>query len=161
MTDRYPEPSDANNYFVDHIDLLRSSFKHWTDRNLAPSHLLGAAAAEWIYRNEAVVVSHNGTANPVFTYGNLAAQSLFEMDWQQFTQLPSRQSAEPDRREERSLLLQQVAERGFVDGYSGIRISATGKRFVIADVTVWNLIDASGHYCGQAATYSDCRPLSG
>ena len=47
--------------------------------------------------------------------------------------------------------LRQVAERGYVDDYEGIRISKSGKRFPIADVTVWQLIDVDGTIRGQAA----------
>jgi hypothetical protein len=40
-----------------------------------------------------------------------------------------------------------------VDNYSGIRISASGRRFRIENATVWNLADAGGRIHGQAATF--------
>jgi len=40
-----------------------------------------------------------------------------------------------------------------VDGYSGMRIAKSGKRFMITDATVWNLIDERGLPQGQAAVF--------
>jgi len=48
---------------------------------------------------------------------------------------------------------------GPVDDYSGIRISQSGRRFRIEQAIVWNLIDAAGHLCGQAATFDTWTPL--
>ena len=53
---------------------------------------------------------------------------------------PSRLTAEAPNREERARLLAAVTTRGFIDDYSGIRISNTGRRFRIAQATVWNLL---------------------
>jgi len=55
---------------------------------------------------------------------------------------------------ERARLLQAVTSQGFCEGYSGVRISKTGQRFLIQDVTVWNVTDNQGQYYGQAAIYS-------
>ncbi len=67
--------------------------------------------------------------------------------------MPSRLSTEPMLREERQTLLDRVARAGFIDDYSGIRISATGRRFRIEQATVWTLIDEQGAVHGQAATF--------
>jgi hypothetical protein len=48
----------------------------------------------------------------------------------------------------------------FIDDYSGVRVSSTGRRFLIERATVWNLVDARGAYRGQAAAFSDWTPLS-
>jgi len=50
-------------------------------------------------------------------------------------------------------LLAQVTEHGFIDDYSGIRISKSGRRFRIGRATVWNLVTERGEPCGQAATF--------
>jgi len=47
-----------------------------------------------------------------------------------------------------------VRENGFIDDYSGIRISSTGRRFHIRQAIVWNVLDEDGRYAGQAATFS-------
>jgi hypothetical protein len=100
------------------------------------------------------IVAHGTEEDPVFFYGNKLALQLFEMDFAAFTRLPSRLSAEPLAREERARLLARVTEFGFVDDYSGMRISGRNKRFMITQATVWNLIDETGIYCGQAAAFT-------
>lgn len=75
------------------------------------------------------------------------------MSWEQFTILPSRHSAEPASREERARLLAQVSNHGYIDNYAGVRISSSGRRFLIEDAVVWNLIDDRGSYHGQAAVF--------
>lgn len=149
-----PEPSAANGYLVDHISLLRRSYRQLLHRDLLATDLEAAAAAQAIYTAPFVVVSHDTAADPIFNYANQTALNLFEMTWAEFTALPSRQSAEPPNREERDRLLATVTRQGYIDNYSGIRISKTGKRFWIQDVTVWNLSDRDGTYQGQAACYS-------
>ncbi len=74
--------------------------------------------------------------------------------WEIFTRTHSRLTAEPISREERARLLEEVTRKGFIDNYKGIRISRTGRRFLIEQALVWNLIDTKNRYCGQAATFS-------
>lgn len=69
--------------------------------------------------------------------------------------MPSRLSAEPIDREARALMLQQAAAKGYIDNYQGVRISSTGKRFLVEKAVVWNLQDNSGNKCGQAATFAN------
>ena len=57
-----------------------------------------------------------------------------------------------DRRE-RARLLDAVRTQGLIDDYTGIRISASGRRFRIDRATVWNLVDQDGRYRGQAACF--------
>jgi len=90
----------------------------------------------------------------VLNYGNAAALALWEMSWDEFTRTPSRLTAEAPNREERMRLLAAVTERGFIDDYSGVRISKTDRRFRIVQATVWNLLDERGIYAGQAAMFS-------
>ncbi|WP_226383485.1 MEKHLA domain-containing protein [Burkholderia mayonis] len=67
----------------------------------------------------------------------------------------SRLSAEHPNREACARLLESVRMRGFATGYRGLRISKSGRRFWIEDVTVWNLIDHEGTYRGRP------RPIAG
>ena len=99
------------------------------------------------------LVSHGTQADPIFRYANPAALTLWEMDWDRFTQTPSRQSAQDDPaiQNDRSAYLAQAAARGFVSDYQGIRISATGRRFRIAETTLWTVTDTAGLCHGQAA----------
>ena len=70
--------------------------------------------------------------------------------------MPSRESVEPAELaalEEREEMLKKVARKGFIENFRGIRISSTGKRFLIEDVIVWNVIGIDSQHCAQAATY--------
>ena len=62
-------------------------------------------------------------------------------------------------RDERRRLLDEVGRHGFIENYSGIRISKTGRRFRINHATVFNLLDPAGQYVGQAATFEDWTPV--
>ena len=113
-----------------------------------------AQLAERIFHAPFVLVSHGIESDPVLNYGNEAALTLWEMTWAEFTQTPSRLSAEVPNREERGRLLATVTAQGFIDNYTGIRISKTGRRFRITQATVWNLLDERQHYRGQAAMFA-------
>jgi hypothetical protein len=63
-------------------------------------------------------------------------------------------------RDERRRLLDEVGRHGFIENYSGIRISQHGRRFRIERATVFNLLDRRGEYVGQAATFADWQPVS-
>jgi MEKHLA domain len=101
-----------------------------------------------------VVVSHGTESDPILNYGNLISLDLWEMSWGDLIRTPSRLTAEPMNRQEREQMLDRVGKQGFIDNYCGIRISKTGRRFAIASATVWNLTNAQGIACGQAATFS-------
>ncbi|MCO4756780.1 MAG: MEKHLA domain-containing protein [Oceanospirillaceae bacterium] len=115
--------------------------------------------AQALYEAPYVVLAHDGAADPCFTYANLAAQRLWELEWDEFIGMPSRYSAEPDLREVRAAMLERVQRDGYIDDYRGIRISKTGRRFELGKTIVWNLQVPTGDYCGQAATFSEWTPL--
>ena len=116
--------------------------------------------ADWLYHSApACVVAHNTDADPRFIYANCAAQDCFEYDWGVFTELPSRLSAGPSDRAERQRLLDRVAEHGFITDYRGLRIARSGRRFMIEDGVIWNLVDRDRTLRGQAATFSAWRDV--
>jgi len=157
---RFPEPSPANDYLVEHCSHLQRSFQHWTGRDLVDSALSPAEQAKTLFNAPFALVSADTAADPVYNYGNRTALALFEMTWAELTVMPGRQSAEPVNQEERDRLLAEVAAKGFVEHYDGIRISKNGRRFIIQDVTVWNLLDAAGKHYGQAAMFARWTFLS-
>lgn len=106
-----------------------------------------------------VIVAHGTEPDPIFFYGNALALERFELDFAAFTRLPSRFSAEPLAREAREALLARVREHGFIDDYSGVRVSSTGKRFRIDQAVVWEISDEAGQRRGQAATFDRWMPM--
>ena len=140
---------------IAHSQILARSLKHWTGRDLLPGDFPAAELAGKIFHAPFVLVSHGTEADPVLDYGNAAALALWEMSWDELTRTPSRLTAEAPNRAERVRLLAAVTARGFIDDYSGVRISKTGRRFKISRATVWNLISENGQPCGQAAMFGE------
>ncbi len=112
------------------------------------------AMAQALYDAPVVIVSHGTEPDPIFWFANRTAQRLWEIPWDRFTHLPSRLSAEADERATREALLRRAEEHGYIDDYRGVRISASGRRFRIEDVVLWNLTDDRGLRIGQAATFA-------
>ena len=150
MNDPWQTPS-----VIAQTQLIARSLKHWTGRDLLAGNFSSSEFAEKIFHAPFVLVSHGTETDPVLNYGNQAALNLWEMSWPELTSTPSRLTAEAPNREERARLLAAVTARGFIDDYSGIRISKTGRRFRIAQATVWNLLDENQKYAGQAAMFSN------
>ena len=143
-----------NPFVIAQTQMIARSLKKWTDRDLLAENLSPAELAEKVFHAPFVLVAHGTEEDPVLNYGNQSALALWEMSWSEFTRTPSRLTAEAPNREERVRLLAAVTANGFIDDYSGIRISKTGRRFRIAQATVWNLLDERGIYAGQAAMFS-------
>ena len=134
--------------------LIERSLDHWTGRALLPGLFNPLGLAKNVFEAPFVLVSHGTEADPILNYGNAAALQLWEMSWEELTRTPSRLTAEAPNREARARLLAAVTANGFIDDYSGVRISKNGRRFRIAQATVWNLLDERGNYAGQAAMFA-------
>lgn len=145
---------------MQHTELLLTSFERVVGQPLLPDLAQTAEGrSQQLFEVPFVVVSHGVEADPIFNYGNQRALNLWETHWEAMIQMPSRLTAEPMNREERSHILSETARQGYVTGYSGVRISTTGRRFRILDVTIWDVMDADGVKQGQAATYNQIERL--
>jgi len=134
--------------------IIARSLKHFTGRDLLPGSFSPEEFTEKVFHAPFVLVAHGTEADPILNYGNATALALWEMSWAELTRTPSRLTAEAPNREERARLLAAVTARGFIDDYSGVRISKNGRRFRISRATVWNLLSENGSPCGQAAMFS-------
>jgi hypothetical protein len=151
-------PIWKTDFVVAQTACLARSLKHWTGRDLMPEMPdcgTPAELAEKVFCAPFVLVSHGTEADPILNYGNAAALARWEMSWEELTRTPSRLTAEAPNREERARLLEAVSRRGFIDDYSGVRISKSGCRFHISRATVWNLISEEGAPLGQAAMFNE------
>lgn len=140
---------------IGHTECLARSLRHWTGRDLMPGIADPRELSRRVFEAPFVLVSHGTEADPILNYGNRSALTLWDVSWDELTRMPSRLTAEAPNREERARLLERVTSHGFIDNYSGIRISRTGRRFRIAKATVWNLLSPDGCASGQAAMFSD------
>lgn len=134
--------------------LLVDSYARWTNQALVDPALADEQAVRWLYEEAPFgLLAHNSQTDPLFIYGNLAAQRCFEYSWDELLQLPSRKSAPPQQVEDRRQFLEQVSQQGFATGYRGLRISKSARSFWINDGTVWQLVDQAGVRHGQAALF--------
>jgi hypothetical protein len=145
---------------VQWTQLLLASYRRWIGKELIERHGSREADARALFESPLVVVSHGTEADPILNYGNRTALNLWEMTWDELTKTPSRLTAEPMNRAEREGMLEQARIRGFIDTYRGVRISASGRRFLVENALIWNVVDGGHRPLGQAATFSRWTWLS-
>lgn len=141
-------------------ELLANSYAQLLRQPLVPQGMPVPEATKWLYeRAPFAVLAHNTDPDPLFIYGNKAAQRRFEYGWDEITRLPSRLSAEPQNREARQQFLARVQQIGYEAGYRGVRITKSGRRFVIEEATLWQLLDTDGKVHGQAVVIPRTRDI--
>lgn len=134
--------------------LLADSYARWLGQPLVDPALTDEQAARWLYAEAPFgLLAHDTRTDPLFIYGNIAAQRCFEYSWDELLLLPSRLSARPQQVEDRKQFLEQVGKQGFATGYRGLRVSKSARSFWINDGTVWQLVDQTGALRGQAALF--------
>lgn len=138
---------------------LLDSYRHWIGHELFERVGEPDYQAHALFQSPIVVVSHGLEDDPMLNYGNQTALELWEVTWEQLVKTPSRLTAEPVNRAEREWMLEQVRTRGYLDTYRGVRISSTGRRFLVDNAIVWNVLDEQGQRLGQAATFSQWTEL--
>jgi len=143
----------ADPKIVQWCQYLLDSYAYWVKHELIERAGTPPEQAERLFNSAFVVASHGAEDDPVLNYGNRAALDLWVMNWQQFTQTPSRLTAEPAKQEERAHMLEQVKKQGYIADYSGIRISSTGQRFLADSILIWNIHEPNGTVIGQGATF--------
>ena len=159
MTDTANTPW-ASDDWVSWSRLLLDSYARYVGRELIPRSDPFEDSRR-LFSSPFIVVAHGTQSDPLLNYGNDAALRLWQMALSEFIGTPSRKTAEPVHRDERAQLLKRTKEHGYIDDYSGIRISSTGERFRIHRATVWNVVDQEQNYVGQAATFSEWTMLTG
>jgi len=145
---------------VEWSQLLLDSYCYWIEKDLIERTSNANQQARMLFEASFVVVSHGVEPDPILNYGNQIALDLWELSWNQFIKTPSRLTAEPDDRAERKRMLTQARVKGYFDGYRGVRISSTGRRFLVEQALIWNVIDSAGSPIGQAATFSQWSNVS-
>jgi hypothetical protein len=136
-------------------ELLLNSYEKLLKQPLMERRGTEEEQAKTLFFAPFVVVSHGREDDPIFNYANQKALDLWETTWEDFTQMPSRLSAEAVYREERKQFLEQAASQDFAELFKFIRITSRGRRFLIDRAIVWNVFDTDGQYYGQAAHYTD------
>lgn len=133
--------------------LLRS-YRHW-----AGEELLGRASDDDAVRARALfdapfaVLAHDTRPDPLCVYANAAALAAFELPLADAPAFATSRTVAPTAREERRAALERAAAAGLLRGYSGVRVSTTGRRFEIRDGRIWTVLDDDGRRVGQAAAF--------
>ena len=112
-------------------------------------------ASQLLFRADTVVLAHDGSSDPALIYANAAALRLWERRWAEMIGMPSRLTAEPRERADRARMLASARQQHANEGYSGVRISQSGRRFQIHNARLWTLWGPGDQPCGQAAAFSD------
>ncbi len=160
-------PAEENQFYCEHIAMVVRSYYQLTGKQIGVGMLrhqgldlaADSAFAQSLFNAPFALISHGTEAEPRFNYANKTAMKLFNMTWDEITNLQSRYSAEQPSRVERMQLLNEVKAKGYIENYSGVRIAQGGRRFCIEQACVWNLTDNDGHHRGQAAMFSDWHYL--
>ena len=143
---------------VKHVQRLLNSLEKLTGENII-KRTTPKEDLKKIERGEFVLVSHNTAEDPILNYGNPFALKLWELNWEEFTKTPSRNTTEHDLREKRQKMLKITEKQGYFDQYEGIRVSASGKRFKIKNAIIWNVLNESNFKIGQAAFFNEIQYL--
>lgn len=131
--------------------LLRS-YRKWAGEDLIPlASDDDAARAQALFVAPIAVLAHDRQPDPLCIYANAAALAAFELTLAEAPAYATSRTVEPAAREERRGALDRADEVGLVRGYSGVRVSTSGRRFRIHDGRIWTVLDDDGHRVGQAA----------
>lgn len=147
-------PCEANQFHQTHVALLFDSYARLLKRPLMEVYETADLGRQAFFADFALL-SHNTQSDPIFNYANKTALDLFELSWADLISMPSRLSAEAGKQEERDKAMLKVTNNGYIEDYSGVRISKSGKRFLMRGAVVWNVIDRQGQYRGQAACFKE------
>ena len=107
-----------------------------------------------LFSSDVAVLAHDNSRDPLLIYANATALRLWERPWEDMIGMPSRYTAEAEARSQRDSALQQAKQGDAFEGYSGVRVSRTGQRFMISNARIWTLWDETGRHFGQAAAFS-------
>ncbi len=138
---------------LEQAKLICNNYARLFDRKLVENTQGDETLVEKLWHAPFVLLSHGKEQEPIFNFANQCATTLFEFPIAELLSLPSKLSAEPVEQQKREQLLKQVSEYGYIDNYSGVRISSTGRRFRIDNAIIWDLFDEQGQYQGQAAMF--------
>jgi PAS domain-containing protein len=134
--------------------LLRS-YRTWAGEELIelPAADDDEARARALFDAPIAVLAHDRRADPLCVYANAAALAAFALPLADAPSFPTSRTVEPAAREDRRAALAQAEEVGLLSGYSGVRVSTTGRLFRIHDGRIWTVLDDDGRRVGQAAAF--------
>ena len=106
------------------------------------------------------VLAHDFSKDPYLNYANRQALSLWGISWEQMIKMPSKLTAPQEERSKREAILNYADKKHAIKGYTGIRISSKGQKFIIKDARIWTIWNDEERPCGQAATFNRWEKIS-
>lgn len=146
--------------FITRACEILDSYRRLLRRNLIEHSGDAAEDTRRLFDLPLAVLAHDTAPQPLLDWANRAAALAFDATPESLLGHPSAATAPADAVADRRALFDVLARQAFVTGYSGVRISLTGRRFVIDDVTVLEVTDAAGRPAGHAAVIGATRPVS-
>ncbi|ANV84508.1 MEKHLA domain-containing protein [Picosynechococcus sp. PCC 7003] len=136
--------------------LILTNYRRWFGEHLIRVDGDRLEQAKILFESPFVVFSHGTEADPIYNYGSRLGLELWERTWEELTQMPSRQSAaaEEQAQQERYAALVDSRNYGCKRDFSAVRVTKSGRPVRIENVKLYDLLDASGEYRGQAAVFS-------
>ena len=148
----------ADPRFTTRAQEILDSYRRLLGRDLVERSGDEAEDARRLFDLHVAVLAHDTSPQPLLDWANQVAASAFDATPEALMGLPSSRTAPADAVADRGKLFETLAPRGFITGYSGVRVSLAGRRFIIDDVTVFALADAAGRPAGHAAVIGATRP---
>jgi hypothetical protein len=100
------------------------------------------------------VLSHSIQEDPIYNYFNAGSLLAFQFPTEEAAYIPSRYSAPGgEARTDRSALVQDSIDRGWLVFPKALRQTYAGEQFWITDIILWNVYDDDGNRVGQTAIY--------
>ena len=153
-------PSEANSYHNAFVTEVVASLARVADRDLIQEYGLNRSdLGREVFFGNFALLCHRGDVQPLLIYGNQFVLNLWECNWEELIKTHSSATAPADDIASRKELLQKVERDNFVAGYSGRRVSFTGRLFLIQDVTVWRMLDKNSVPFGAAAFFPRYQSL--
>ena len=147
-------PGEDNDFHNEFVARVGRSFGRVTGRDFfADTGIDPKNAGRGAWAGSFALLTHRGDEKAMLNYANPFAMRLWECGWDALVSSPSSATAPAQDSEARDVLLDKVARDNFVSGYSGRRVSFTGRLFLIQDVTVWRLLDESSASFGVGAFF--------
>lgn len=145
--------------FVVRAAEILDSFRRHLGRDLVERSGNPAEDARRLFDAPFAVLAHDTSPTPRLDWANLAAARAFDATPESLLGRPSADTAPADAVADRRALFDVLSRQGVVTGYSGIRISLTGRRFRIEGVSIFELIDEDGRSLGHAAVIERTRAV--
>jgi len=145
-------------HFVTRATVILDTHRRLLGRELILRSGDAAEDARRLFDLPQAVLAHDTAPRPLLDWANFAAARAFDATPETLLGRPSADTAPADATADRRALFDVLARQGFVTGYSGVRVSVTGRRFIIEDVTVFALVDEAGRPAGHAAVIGSTRP---